>query len=129
MRDQLCSKLGRLAGYLLISLVSVTSFGYFWSRGLISASSLIGFRDFLAHELVLGDVTDLVNVFIGTAGEGHVFPGATVPHGMVKAGMDTDGRGAVSNLFQCKNDLSNNPPACGLPSTSRIQSDWIQSTS
>ncbi|KAH8104929.1 glycoside hydrolase family 92 protein [Phellopilus nigrolimitatus] len=39
---------------------------------------------------VVGDLTDLVNVFIGTTGGGHVFPGATLPHGMVKAGMDTD---------------------------------------
>lgn len=45
---------------------------------------------------VLGDLTDLVNVFIGTTGDGHVFPGATLPHGMVKAGMDTDSPDNVS---------------------------------
>ena len=44
---------------------------------------------------VLGDVTNLVNVFIGTTNGGHVFPGATLPHGMVKAGMDTDSPGNV----------------------------------
>ncbi|KAJ7624866.1 glycoside hydrolase family 92 protein [Roridomyces roridus] len=32
-----------------------------------------------------------VNLFIGTLNGGNVFPGATVPHGMVKVGMDTDG--------------------------------------
>ncbi|KAF7300489.1 Glycoside hydrolase family 92 protein [Mycena chlorophos] len=32
-----------------------------------------------------------VNLFIGTSNGGNVFPGATVPHGMVKVGMDTDG--------------------------------------
>lgn len=34
-----------------------------------------------------------VNPFIGTVNVGHVFPGATLPHGMVKAGMDTDSPG------------------------------------
>ena len=28
--------------------------------------------------------TDYVNVFIGTGGHGHTFPGATYPHGMVQ---------------------------------------------
>jgi hypothetical protein len=98
MYDRPPSRLGRLVTFTLVSLVSLASFGYLWSHGVLSASSLIGIRDFWAHNLVLGEVTDLVNVFIGTAGEGHVFPGATVPHGMVKAGMDTDGRGAVSTL-------------------------------
>ncbi|KAJ7051298.1 glycoside hydrolase family 92 protein [Mycena amicta] len=32
-----------------------------------------------------------VNLFIGTVNGGNTFPGATVPHGMVKVGMDTDG--------------------------------------
>ena len=34
---------------------------------------------------------DYVDPFIGTAGEGHTFPGATVPHGMVKIGPDCKG--------------------------------------
>ncbi|EEH16737.1 hypothetical protein PABG_06824 [Paracoccidioides brasiliensis Pb03] len=34
---------------------------------------------------------DLVNPLIGTINGGHVFPGATLPFGMVKAGPDTDG--------------------------------------
>ncbi|KDQ19392.1 glycoside hydrolase family 92 protein [Botryobasidium botryosum FD-172 SS1] len=36
------------------------------------------------------DYTSLVRMFIGTVKGGHVFPGATTPNGMVKAGMDTD---------------------------------------
>ncbi|OBZ76796.1 hypothetical protein A0H81_02961 [Grifola frondosa] len=36
------------------------------------------------------DPASHVNLFIGTTGAGHAFPGATLPHGMVKAGMDTD---------------------------------------
>ncbi|KIM76707.1 glycoside hydrolase family 92 protein [Piloderma croceum F 1598] len=36
------------------------------------------------------DPASLVNLFIGTTNGGHVFPGATLPHGMVKVGMDTD---------------------------------------
>ena len=46
---------------------------------------------------VLGDLTNLVIVFIGTTGSGHGFPGATLPHGMVKVGMDTDSPGNVSS--------------------------------
>ncbi len=33
--------------------------------------------------------TDHVNVFIGTGGHGHTFPGATLPHGMVQLSPDT----------------------------------------
>ncbi|KAI0033572.1 glycoside hydrolase family 92 protein [Vararia minispora EC-137] len=36
--------------------------------------------------------SSFVNLFIGTANNGHVFPGATLPHGMVKVGMDTNSR-------------------------------------
>ncbi|KAL5497692.1 hypothetical protein ACEPAH_2623 [Sanghuangporus vaninii] len=35
------------------------------------------------------DPLKLVNPFIGTTNGGNVFPGATIPHGMVKVGMDT----------------------------------------
>lgn len=45
---------------------------------------------------IVGDYTNLVNVFIGTRFGGHVFPGATVPHGMVKVGLDTDSNENVS---------------------------------
>ncbi|KAK2466575.1 hypothetical protein APHAL10511_001437 [Amanita phalloides] len=61
---------------------------------------------FLAHLLVLGahaalpvsgisyppitDPAQYVLPFIGTTNGGHVFPGATIPHGMVKVGMDTN---------------------------------------
>ena len=48
------------------------------------------------ESVVIDDYTDLVNVFIGTTNLGHVFPGATLPHGMVKAGMDTDSPDKVS---------------------------------
>ncbi|KAI0296922.1 glycoside hydrolase family 92 protein [Multifurca ochricompacta] len=36
------------------------------------------------------DPASFVNLFIGTTKGGHAFPGATLPHGMVKVGMDTD---------------------------------------
>ena len=48
---------------------------------------------------VIGDYASLVNVFIGTRYGGHVFPGATLPHGMVKVGMDTDSNENVSEPF------------------------------
>ena len=35
------------------------------------------------------EYTDSVNVFIGTGGHGHTFPGATLPHGMVQLSPDT----------------------------------------
>ncbi|KAF9261888.1 hypothetical protein L218DRAFT_463546 [Marasmius fiardii PR-910] len=39
------------------------------------------------------DPLTYVNLFIGTVNGGHTFPGATIPHGMVKVGMDTDSPG------------------------------------
>ena len=36
------------------------------------------------------DVSSFVNLFIGTTAGGHVFPGATLPHGMAKVGIDVD---------------------------------------
>ncbi|KAF7966871.1 hypothetical protein HWV62_36683 [Athelia sp. TMB] len=39
------------------------------------------------------DVLNYVNLFIGTTNGGHVFPGATLPHGLAKVGMDTDSPG------------------------------------
>ncbi len=36
-----------------------------------------------------GDNSEHVNVFIGTGGHGHTFPGATTPHGMVQLSPDT----------------------------------------
>ncbi len=35
------------------------------------------------------EYTDRVNVFIGTGGHGHTFPGATLPYGMVQLSPDT----------------------------------------
>ncbi|WP_294587089.1 GH92 family glycosyl hydrolase [uncultured Bacteroides sp.] len=35
------------------------------------------------------EYTDEVNVFIGTGGHGHTFPGPTLPHGMVQLSPDT----------------------------------------
>ncbi|KAJ2917985.1 hypothetical protein MD484_g2436, partial [Candolleomyces efflorescens] len=39
------------------------------------------------------DPASYVNAFIGTVNVGHVFPGANLPHGMIKAGLDTDSPG------------------------------------
>ncbi len=40
-----------------------------------------------------GDVTKYVNIFLGTGGHGHTFPGATVPFGAVQLSPDTDNHG------------------------------------
>lgn len=45
------------------------------------------------------DNTPSVNVFIGTAGEGHTYPGATLPFGMVQLGPDTRTEGAKGYDF------------------------------
>ena len=42
-----------------------------------------------AEQDLLEEYTDSVNVFIGTGGHGHTFPGATLPHGMVQLSPDT----------------------------------------
>ncbi len=38
---------------------------------------------------VAKEYVDYVNVFIGTGGHGHTYPGATLPHGMVQLSPDT----------------------------------------
>ncbi|OSC99282.1 glycoside hydrolase family 92 protein [Trametes coccinea BRFM310] len=43
--------------------------------------------------MFIPDAASRVNLFIGTTNGGHTFPGATIPHGMVKVGMDTDSPG------------------------------------
>ncbi|KAF8193206.1 glycoside hydrolase family 92 protein [Mycena galopus ATCC 62051] len=45
----------------------------------------------LAASAATFDPLSHVNLFIGTVNGGNTFPGATIPHGMVKVGMDTDG--------------------------------------
>ncbi|TFK78035.1 glycoside hydrolase family 92 protein, partial [Polyporus arcularius HHB13444] len=41
-------------------------------------------------DVPIPDPASRVNLFIGTTSSGHAFPGVTLPHGMVKVGMDTD---------------------------------------
>ena len=41
------------------------------------------------NKLVAEDLTIYVNPFVGTAGHGHTFPGATLPFGMVQLSPDT----------------------------------------
>ncbi|KAI0055360.1 glycoside hydrolase family 92 protein [Artomyces pyxidatus] len=48
---------------------------------------------FLPNALAAADPASFVNLFVGTTDGGHVFPGVTLPHGMVKVGMDTDSPG------------------------------------
>ncbi|KAF9259619.1 glycoside hydrolase family 92 protein [Marasmius fiardii PR-910] len=42
---------------------------------------------------LIEDPASFVLPFIGTTNGGHVFPGATLPNGMIKVGMDTDSPG------------------------------------
>lgn len=51
--------------------------------------------------------TDSVDVFIGTGGHGHTFPGATLPHGMVQLSPDTrqDGWDACGGYHYSDNTM------------------------
>ncbi|KAG7090436.1 hypothetical protein E1B28_009555 [Marasmius oreades] len=56
-------------------------------RGLRAQTTVVGAS---SSSKVIEDPASLVLPFIGTTNGGHVFPGATLPHGMIKVGMDTD---------------------------------------
>ncbi|GJE96620.1 glycoside hydrolase family 92 protein [Phanerochaete sordida] len=75
----------RLSQSLLIFLGSISLFEV--SRPVVAASVASSTDTVVTHP------ASLVNLFIGTTNGGHVFPGATLPHGMVKVGMDTDSPG------------------------------------
>jgi predicted alpha-1,2-mannosidase len=44
---------------------------------------------FITNARAVEDFTQFVNPFIGTAGNGHTFPGACLPFGMIQAGPET----------------------------------------
>ncbi len=56
------------------------------AAGIILFSGCSGFEQSPAY-------TDHVNVFVGTGGHGHTFPGASLPHGMMQLSPDTRLRG------------------------------------
>lgn len=63
-----------------------------------SAAALLGSRKLTAgvatgEETSSDDLTQYVNLAIGTGGHGHTFPGATVPFGMVQLSPDTYTKG------------------------------------
>lgn len=92
------------------------------------------------------DPLDYVNLFIGTVNGGHTFPGhfvsqtaqvvaeaesvgATVPHGMVKVGMDTDSPGNVCLSIYLISIMRTNysnahsmQVTTGIPSTTSLDS-------
>ncbi len=47
----------------------------------------------MARAASIGDVTKYVNIFVGTGGHGHTFPGATVPFGAMQLSPDTGNSG------------------------------------
>ncbi|KAH7911239.1 glycoside hydrolase family 92 protein [Hygrophoropsis aurantiaca] len=65
--------------------------------GLLSVLALLSSTGSYAQtsstNTTITDPASYVDVFIGTTNGGHVFPGATLPHGMVKVGLDTDSPG------------------------------------
>ena len=96
----------RLKFQYILLFCALLSIGYsVWYIGSNHLADVPSTR-FLApgsQSAVVGDLGDLVNVFIGTTKDGHVFPGATLPHGMIKAGMDTDSRGNVRPSLHTSN--------------------------
>ncbi|WP_330309143.1 MULTISPECIES: GH92 family glycosyl hydrolase [unclassified Streptomyces] len=59
------------------------------AAGLVTASALFAPPPAQAAEPRDGQLTDLVNPFIGTQNEGNTYPGAAVPFGMVQFSPDT----------------------------------------
>lgn len=59
------------------------------TAGLVTASALFALPTAQAAEPRDGQLTDLVNPFIGTENEGNTYPGAAVPFGMVQFSPDT----------------------------------------
>jgi predicted alpha-1,2-mannosidase len=54
-----------------------------------AASGMPGIARAVSKPMVGDELLGLVNVFCGTGGHGHTFPGATVPFGMVQLSPDT----------------------------------------
>ncbi|KAG7107479.1 putative secreted glycosidase like protein [Verticillium longisporum] len=71
-----------LAFVLIVAVLGLLTWGRYDPR--------IGFGGFTR---VRADILGFVDPLIGTLNGGHVFPGATLPYGMAKAGPDTDNRG------------------------------------
>jgi len=75
-----------------------------WTRrGFLQVASLASGQALLAQRnkgsksvsasAAAGDLTKYVNIFVGTGGHGHTFPGATMPFGAVQLSPDTDNHG------------------------------------
>ncbi|KAH9846718.1 glycoside hydrolase family 92 protein [Lenzites betulinus] len=69
---------------LCVSLASVITTALALSR------PSVGYRTDKRADVPIQDPASHVNLFIGTTSSGHAFPGVTLPHGMVKTGIDTD---------------------------------------
>lgn len=54
------------------------------------------------------DYASMVNLFIGTGGHGHTFPGAVVPHGLIQPSPDTriDGWDACSGYYYADSTMN-----------------------
>lgn len=98
-----------------------------------SATLLTAFTIGIAYAANGADPAQHVNVFIGTKNGGHVFAGATLPFGSVKAGPDSnssDNQGgfvsdgsAIRGISQLHDDGTGGGPSLGnfelLPLTSK----------
>lgn len=101
------------------------------TAGLVTASALFALPTAQAAEPRDGQLTDLVNPFIGTENEGNTYPGAAVPFGMVQFSPDTGHntgydhsqnhiRGFSSSISRASAAVSAATcPSCPPPGTSR----------
>ncbi|OJA21261.1 hypothetical protein AZE42_02535 [Rhizopogon vesiculosus] len=78
---------------VLLSALPLLASSSAHSRHRLATRSVIDTVTASSANTTITDPASYVNVFIGTTNGGHVFPGATLPHGMVKVGLDTDSPG------------------------------------
>lgn len=78
---------------------------YICAIGLWLASA--GFLSSCSESVTPSNYADYVNVFIGTGGHGHTFPGVSLPHGMVQLSPDTrlNGWDACSGYYYDDNTI------------------------
>ncbi|KAL1948226.1 hypothetical protein VTO73DRAFT_12301 [Trametes versicolor] len=74
----------------LTSLVTLAGFAWVASPVVAVSRPGVDARTGKRADVPITDPASHVNLFIGTTSSGHAFPGVTLPHGMVKVGIDTD---------------------------------------
>ena len=106
----LFSKLMRLINLPLKYLKMKSILCHKWLKNILVSLSLLFF---ISCQNSSENLTKFVDPFIGTAGTGHTFPGATLPFGMVQLSPDTRDRGWAN----CSGYHTDNPTILGFSHT------------